>query len=74
MGDLLGGGRRGARREAVREALIESVFWPNSPLHDLALVIRGGGRVWGAACSLPLAEGAELARRRSARVTVPRWA
>lgn len=36
-------------------ALLESIFWPNNPLHDLATVIRGG-RIWGCGIQLPLAE------------------
>ncbi len=57
LGDLLEGGvELDAKPSAT---LIESVFWPNSPLHDLALVIRNG-RVWGAGVQLPLAEGSAL--------------
>ena len=57
IGDLLVGGvELDAKPSAT---LIESVFWPNSPLHDLALVLRGG-RVWGAGVQLPLAEGTDL--------------
>lgn len=42
--------------------LIESVFYPGSPLHDGALIIRGG-RVLAAGCVLPLAEeGTKLGR------------
>ena len=54
---LIGGVELDAKPSA---ALIQSVFWPNSPLHDLALVIRGG-RVWGAGVQLPLAEGDAVA-------------
>ena len=65
---LIGGVELDAKPSA---ALIQSVFWPNSPLHDLALVIRGG-RVWGAGVQLPLAEGDAVAadlgsRHRAAR-------
>ena len=64
IGDLLTGGvELDAKPTAT---LIESVFWPNSPLHDLALVIRGG-RVWGAGVQLPLADGADLSARFGAR-------
>lgn len=55
IGDLLRGGVELDAKPSA--ALIESVFWPNSPLHDLALVIRGG-RIWGAGVQLPLAEDA----------------
>ncbi len=57
IGDLLVGGvELDAKPSAT---LIQSVFWPNSPLHDLALVIRSG-RVWGAGVQLPLADGSDL--------------
>ena len=71
IGDLLTGG---VELDAKPSApLIQSVFWPNSPLHDLALVIRGG-RVWGAGVQLPLADGedlpAELGSRHRAAIGV----
>ena len=57
IGDLLMGGiELDAKPSAT---LIQSVFWPNSPLHDLALVIRGG-RVWGAGVQLPLAQSTDV--------------
>ena len=34
-------------------ALIESIFFPNTPLHDGAMVIRDG-KVYAAGCILPL--------------------
>jgi diadenylate cyclase len=52
VGDLEGGTELDAR---VSATLLESIFWPNSPLHDLAVVIRNG-RIWGAGVQLPLAE------------------
>lgn len=52
VGDLEGGTELDAR---VTATLLESIFWPNSPLHDLAVVIRNG-RIWGAGVQLPLAE------------------
>jgi diadenylate cyclase len=39
----------------VTATLLESIFWPNNPLHDLATVIRGD-RIWSAGIQLPLAE------------------
>ena len=56
IGDLLRGGVELDAKPSA--ALVQSVFWPNSPLHDLALVIRGG-RIWGAGVQLPLAEDTE---------------
>lgn len=35
--------------------LLESIFWPNNPLHDLAVIIRDG-RIAAANVMLPLAE------------------
>ena len=52
VGDLEGGTELDAK---VTATLLQSIFWPNSPLHDLAVVIRNG-RVWGAGVQLPLAE------------------
>ena len=44
----------GVRIEAdVNARLIESIFFPNSPLHDKAMVIRGE-RIVAASCTLPL--------------------
>lgn len=64
IGDLVTGGVELDAKPS--STLIESVFWPNSPLHDLALVIRGG-RVWAAGVQLPLADGAELPAQLGAR-------
>lgn len=64
VGDLLEGGVELDAKPSA--ALLESVFWPNSPLHDLALVIRNG-RVWGAGVQLPLAEGDDLPKSLGAR-------
>jgi diadenylate cyclase len=41
--------------------LIESIFYPNSPLHDKAAIVRDG-KVVAACCTLPLAEGAGTMR------------
>ncbi len=40
---------------AASPELLESIFFPNSPLHDMAVVIRGD-RVIAAGCVLPLSE------------------
>jgi len=64
VGDLLSGGVELDAKPSA--SLIESVFWPNSPLHDLALVIRNG-RIWGAGVQLPLADGEGLPKSLGAR-------
>jgi diadenylate cyclase len=64
IGELLAGGVELDAKPS--STLIESIFWPNSPLHDLALVIRGG-RIWAAGVQLPLADGAELPAQLGAR-------
>jgi diadenylate cyclase len=46
---------------ALSPQLLEGIFYPNSPLHDKAVVIRGG-RVVAACCTLPLSEGAATLR------------
>ncbi len=53
MGDLV---ESGIKLDATPSAaLIQSIFWPSSPLHDLATVVRNG-RVWAANVQLPLAQ------------------
>ena len=52
----------GVRLDAELSArLLEGIFFPNSPLHDKAVVIRDG-RVIAASCSLPLSDGPATAR------------
>jgi diadenylate cyclase len=47
----------GVRVDAgVNAKLIEGIFYPNSPLHDKAMIIRGQ-RIVAASCTLPLASG-----------------
>jgi len=46
---------------AVTSDLLVTIFWPGSPLHDGAVVIRNG-RVAAAGCLLPLTEQAGLAK------------
>lgn len=43
----------------VSAQLLESVFYPNAPLHDGAVVIRGGAIV-AASCLLPLSDDPDL--------------
>ncbi len=47
----------------VSPELVEGIFFPNSPMHDLATVIRGA-RVVAASCELPLADEVRGGARR----------
>ena len=52
----------GVRLDAELDArLLEGVFFPNSPLHDKAVIIRDR-RIGAASCTLPLASGQGTAR------------
>jgi diadenylate cyclase len=56
----------------VSSPLLQSIFWPNNPLHDLGLIINGD-RVMKASVQFPLADesamlSAELGSRHSAGV------
>ena len=42
--------------------LVENIFFKNTPLHDGALIIRNG-RVWAAACILPVSKRTDLPKR-----------
>lgn len=57
----------------VSAPLLESIFYPNAPMHDGAVVVRGS-RVVAAKCLLPLSDttdlGAELGTRHRAAVGV----
>jgi uncharacterized protein (TIGR00159 family) len=44
---------------AISARLIENIFFKNTPLHDGALIIREG-RVWSAACILPISKRTDL--------------
>jgi diadenylate cyclase len=46
--------------------LLDTIFWPNSPLHDLGVVISGG-RIAYAGVQFPMAESGELERELGAR-------
>jgi len=46
---------------AVSGALIESIFYPKSPLHDGAVIIRDG-RIVAASCMLPLTDDPTISR------------
>jgi diadenylate cyclase len=43
----------------VSAPLLESIFWPNSPLHDMAVVIRGQ-KIIAAGVQFPLADPADV--------------
>ncbi|MHC5023174.1 MAG: diadenylate cyclase CdaA [Planctomycetota bacterium] len=53
LGGLVEGGQ--PLDAVVSARLLESIFWPNSPLHDLGVVIRGD-RIVAAGVQFPLAE------------------
>ena len=44
---------------AVSEELVGSIFYPGSPLHDGAIIVRGT-RIVAAGCTLPLSESAHV--------------
>lgn len=50
----------------VSARLLESIFWPSSPLHDLGVVIRGH-RILAAGVQFPLAEEGVLPARTGSR-------
>ncbi len=50
----------------VDARLLESIFWPNSPLHDLGVVIRGD-RILAASVQFPLAEEGAVPARLGSR-------
>jgi diadenylate cyclase len=50
----------------ISAELLNTIFWPNSPLHDLGVVISQG-RVMYAGVQFPLAESGELERELGAR-------
>ena len=59
LSDLLAGGT--PLDAEVSAELLNTVFWPGSPLHDMALVIRGN-RAAAAGVQFPLAEHGEYDR------------
>ena len=50
----------------ISSALLENIFEPNTPLHDGAVVIRGG-KIMAAACFLTLSEGKSISRELGTR-------
>jgi diadenylate cyclase len=57
LGGLIEGGIRINAEVSAR--LLESIFWPNNPLHDLGTIIRGN-QVLAASVQFPLAEDGVL--------------
>ena len=51
---------------AVTSSLLVNIFWPNTPLHDGAVVISAG-RIQRAACFLPLSDNPNLSLRLGTR-------
>jgi len=51
---------------AVTAELLETIFWPGTPLHDLGVILRQG-RVVAAGCQFPLAESGEIERALGSR-------
>jgi diadenylate cyclase len=47
-------------------ALLESIFYPKSPMHDGAVIVRNG-RIVAASCMLPLSESTTLSRELGTR-------
>lgn len=45
---------------SVSDELIENIFYPNTPLHDGAMVVRDG-RITAAGCFLPLSDNKQIA-------------
>ena len=57
----------GVRIDAkVSAELLETIFWPGTPLHDLGVIIRQG-RIIAAGCQFPLAEFGEVERALGSR-------
>lgn len=50
----------------VSGALLESIFFPKSPMHDGAVIVREG-RIVAASCMLPLTESTSLSREMGTR-------
>jgi diadenylate cyclase len=57
LGGLIEAGTRINAEVSAR--LLESIFWPNSPLHDLGVIIRGN-QILAASVQFPLAEDGVL--------------
>lgn len=47
---------------ALSSSLIENIFFKNTPLHDGAIIIKNG-RIWSAACILPISKRTDLPKQ-----------
>ena len=64
---LLAIAENGTRIDAeLSAALLNTIFWPNSPLHDLGVIVNNG-RIQYAGVQFPLAESGELAQELGSR-------
>lgn len=60
--ELLDFTKTGTRLDAFLSAeLLKSIFYPKSPLHDGAVIVRGG-KVYAAACMLPMTSNLNISR------------
>lgn len=50
----------------VNSELLKNIFWPKAPLHDGAVIIRGG-RIVGGGCVLPLSSNTSISRELGTR-------
>jgi|TARA_B110000196_G_scaffold6523_1_gene5840 diadenylate cyclase len=64
LGSLIEGGQ--PLDAKLNPQLLESIFWPNSPLHDLGVVVRGE-RVLAAGVQFPLADDGTLPSKYGSR-------
>jgi len=51
---------------AASEAMVKNIFFPKSPLHDGAVIVRDG-RIYAAACILPLTANTEISSQLGTR-------
>ncbi len=67
MGEIGAVLESGVRMDAkVSAELLETIFWPGTPLHDLGVIIQQG-RIIAAGCQFPLAESGEVERSLGSR-------
>ena len=64
LGDLVAGGTK--LNAKVSAELLNTIFWPGTPLHDMGVVIRNG-RIAAAGVQFPLAEHGEYDRMLGSR-------